>query len=131
MSPMKIPTLLGILSSITECSSQEISVLRFRFSNATRNEEDKMWEEAERGKWESVAENFGKEMNWNEELSNGNINGLKMIWQCTARGSHEVTLFIKLPLKINFELWKYKIFVPSFHHPNSNFLVLSDGNNTQ
>ena len=47
----------------------------------------------------SVAENFGEEMIWNKELSNGNIKGYKMIWQSTTHGSHEVTLFTKLPLE--------------------------------
>ena len=63
-----------------------------------------MWEEVE--KREGVAKNFGEEMNWNEELSNGNIKGLKMMGQCTTHGSHEVTLFSKLPLEINFEFLK-------------------------
>ena len=35
--------------------------------------------EREVGKKEGVAENFGEEMNCNEELSNDNIKGLKMI----------------------------------------------------
>ena len=55
------------VTSITECSSQAVSVLWFRFllEMKWRRRNVRGGEEREVGKKESVAENFGEEMNWN------------------------------------------------------------------
>ena len=44
-------------------------------------------------------------------------------------GSHKVTIFTIIPLKLSFQLLKTPIWCFHFHHSHSKFLSLSDENN--
>ena len=98
------------------------------------------WGRVEEGKREVgeretlLAKIFGEELKWKygEQVSNSNIN-FSSNW-CDNTLSMGPTKSLYLPschwtLDLNF--WKLLIFVFSFHHSNSNFWVLSDGNITQ
>ena len=69
---------------------------------------------------------------WSENIeSNNNINRLQFDGTIHCNGSHEVTLFTNMPLKIVFELLETLYFCFRFPSPKLNFWVLSDGNITQ